>query len=671
MPRPRGGIVLPTLISPTATPNDQTLFDEPQTGGPQHYLPAYQLATTGKGSRMQFAVSLTATASGFLLTVPLVDGTSAAVISNRVRETPAAVYLLSTTLPGRTQTWDFPNAVVDGTSLTLTLPFSDPNEREAIYTAMTDPSQQTKLIVRRSPELALPVPLAAAVTGQAPPQQLYRQTALAIDTSINFTFDKTLDQNVFAGFTSAGNPAPSTLRRISLPYAVPGGQAQSAVPGQGVQTESYPYWQDPVQLDQFYFLPDSYKIARLATSPHTPAMNISTNGGDPATLTITLTFLAVPVWDPRRIVAAAGSLVSTSGFPKVSGLTILSATQTQLLLNLPPLDPTAESALVPVANAIIDTANGIQGSITLKLAQFQQLYRAIFTTPNVLLCGVVNIPVVDTAGDPDTLRVPFSGSALDFSGPIFDTSMTYDPAQNQVTVLVTNAIESPIHVAGQPVTLVDQGAALPAGMVNLSAALPVDLPPVQTTATAGTPGASSNLTITLQLAAGQSLDQSGGVQIDPSKAKAVPDNQAIWRAMIQNQGVGPVQKQITVQLPAEVFSSPATGAAGGASSSGAGASASSSSPGAAPAGASNSPLMAVQVVFNDKGQSLMFLPSTPAIAGLCSQTISLNVDIADYVLGRGDNSNYTYRVDTITANGTVNGPEISANLDDLFVTLGS
>src|SRR5665213_1732604 len=93
--------------------------------------------------------------------------------------------------------------------------------------------------------------------------------------------------------------------------------------------------------------------------------------------------------------------------------------------------------------------------------------------------------------------------------------------------------------------------------------------------------------------------------------------------------------------------------------------------GAAPAGASNSPLMAVQVVFNDKGQSLMFLPSTPAIAGLCSQTISLNVDIADYVLGRGDNSNYTYRVDTITANGTVNGPEISANLDDLFVTLGS
>jgi hypothetical protein len=38
-PRPRSAFALPSLISPTPAPNDQTLFQEPQDAGKTHYLP--------------------------------------------------------------------------------------------------------------------------------------------------------------------------------------------------------------------------------------------------------------------------------------------------------------------------------------------------------------------------------------------------------------------------------------------------------------------------------------------------------------------------------------------------------------------------------------------------------------------------------------------------------
>ena len=218
---------------------------------------------------------------------------------------------------------------------------------------------------------------------------------------------------------------------------------------------------------RFYFLPDAYAIARLASSPHSPALNITTSGSDPATLSITLTFLALPVWDPGRVAAAAsapaGPLLSNFGISKITSLSILPATTTQLVLNLPSTDPSAGNAPVPVANATIDTANGIRGSVTLSLAQFQQVYDALFVTPSVLLSGKVNVTV-----DQDTEPVPFSGSASDFAGNILDTSLSYDPSANQLSVVATNAIESPIQVTALPVTLSQGGSTVPMNVASIS-----------------------------------------------------------------------------------------------------------------------------------------------------------------------------------------------------------
>lgn len=663
LPRPRTAFNLPVLISPTVTPNDQTLFDEPQLGGEQHYLPRYELAFTGSGNQTKFNVSLAVSSSGWLLTVNLKNVTPLTLMSNRKAEMPATRYFLQATLPDRTETWDFSNAVADSTSITLSMPITDPQQRDSIYTAMTDQSLRPVLILRRSPSLALPVPPAAPTPGQPAPQQLYRQSAVAIDTSIPFYFDKNLDQSVFANLPPTGSGAPSTLNRAAVPY-----------PSSG--TKTYPYWQDPLQPEQIYFLPDAYKIARVTTSPHTPAMSITTSGSDLATMSVTLTFLALPVWDAGRIAAAAaGPLLTAFSISKVSSLSILAATTTQLLLNLPSTDASASNAPIPVANATIDTANGIQGSITLSLSQFQQLYLAIFSQIEMLLSGKVNV----TVGQ-DIEAVPFSGRASDFTGDIFDTTVTYDSSAHQVTVVVTNAIESPIQINALPVTLLQGTTAISSSVSSTSPTLPVTLQPVRPassaasapSATAPTNGSSavnissvaavatppSAITMVLQPATAPPPGTSYSVQFDLTQVTVLPDSQAILQAIVQNQTVAPVQKQIPVQLPAEVFPSPAATTASTLSSS------------SSPSSAGTAPLLAVQVVFQD-GQTVTFEPSMTATDGVYTQTISLNVDITNYILGQGDSSNYTYRVDTITAQGTQEGVSKTTNKDDLFVTIGS
>ena len=46
---PRQIFTLPVVISPTASPTDQTLFEEPQDGTKKHYLPRYGIAATASG----------------------------------------------------------------------------------------------------------------------------------------------------------------------------------------------------------------------------------------------------------------------------------------------------------------------------------------------------------------------------------------------------------------------------------------------------------------------------------------------------------------------------------------------------------------------------------------------------------------------------------------------
>lgn len=645
-PQQRGSFALPTLISPVAPPVDSTLFEEPQDATKKHYLPQYAIATRGSGGSTQRWVTFAPAAAGFTLTVHLADASPVSLAQGNTAIVPSATrYLLTANLQGQAASWDFGTATTDGGDLVISLVVTDPAIRDQIYHAMTDQTAQAKLILRRSFSLATPVPPPAS--GPAPAQPLYRSAVTAIDSTLPFSFDPVLDKNVFAGLSNIGSGAPSWhIQQVSW------------------QGRSYPYYQDLNQPDQLYFLPDSFKISRQPAVPHAPSIVVSTDGDDPNSLTFTLTFLAVPVWDPNRLTAAAQSLQSTLGLAALPTLGLFEASTTALSLTVPPSDPSAAPGLVAQPGAEIDIAGGIKCSLALSMAQFRQVYAALFEQVTQLLSGIVTVTVATDNGS-DVEQIPFVSSAADFAGDIFSSTQSFDPLKNQLTIVVENGIESPIHVAALPAVLLKGSAPVTDVTQQITPALPLDLKPVSTAAVA--PGSAAptpdTLTIAMQLAKGQAIDSTCSVQFDYSSTQVQPDPAAIWEAIMQNQVVAPVKRDIKVILFSSVFAPAATTAAP-VTAGAAPAPSNATTPVTSPA------IMAVQVVFAD-GQTANFDASTPAVSGVMTQTISLSVPVEAYVLQSGDTSSYTYRVDIITSAGTTQGTPVTSNQDSFYVQAGS
>jgi hypothetical protein len=410
----------------------------------------------------------------------------------------------------------------------------------------------------------------------------------------------------------------------------------------------YAYLQDRSQPSQVYFLPDCYKIGRQAKPPYQPSLIVSTNGEDVDSLALTLSYLAQPVWNPNRLAAATGALQTQLSLsaPPAFALFEASNTNTRLSLKLPSDDPSAPPGLVPQPGAIIDIAAGIQGSVTLKLPQFRQAYDALFDEVSELLSGQLAVTI-----DQDVETIPFTARASDFAGDIFDTKTEIDAQSNRVVVVLRNSIESTIHVDNLLGVLRRGANAVPNSVEQISPTLPADLPPARS---GSPPMPAGSVTVTLQPEPGQLVDGSCTVLFDFSQTHVVPDSKAIWRAILQNQVVGPVARPITIKVVASILTTASATAA-------AGAPASTSTP--------SNPIMAVQVVF-ENGQTATFDASMSAdAAGFLNQKVSLAVPVEAYVLQEGGTDTYRYSVDLITRVGTKTGDWVSDNRDVIFVSV--
>jgi hypothetical protein len=617
---PRSGFALPVLISPTPTPTDQTLFEEPLDPTKKHYLPLYGTATTAGGSGSVKWVSLEPSGQQFQLTVHLADVTNPSVTASNIRQDATARYLLTANLQGRAVNWDLSPSLADGAALTLTLTISplsggapDLSGRDELYHAMTEPDAGAKLIVRRTLPLALPSP-----TGTGG-DTLYGQQDVAIDSLIPFTFDKDLDRNVFAQIQGVGaDLSPWVKHEVNW------------------KGRSYVYYQDRSHPDQIYFLPDAFKIVRQPHAPHAPSLIVSTNGEDKDTVAITLSYLASPVWDPQRVETAGAELQQQLSLPGPPTLALFEASDTKLSLKLPSDDPSQPRVLQAQPDVIIDIANGIQGSVTLKLPQFLQVYDALFDNVSDLLTGQIEVKV-----DTDVNRIQFIARASDFTGDIFDIKTTIDSQSNRVVVL-QNSIESPIHVDALTGFLTKSDNTILNCVEEISPSLPVDLAAAGS-GSAATPG--GRVTVTLHPAPGQQVDNSIPVLFDFGQTRVLPDPTAIWHAIAQNQVVGPVSRQITVKLPASVLS---------------------------PAG-TTAPLAdaikAVQVEFKN-GQTASFDSSDIAAgADWITKKVPLALPVENYVLKTGGNDTYQYRVTLITGGGNKTGDWVSDNKDGFYVSV--
>jgi hypothetical protein len=616
---PRTAFNLPILISPTATATDQTLFEEPLDPTKIHYLPRYGIAVTAGPAGPAKWVCLEPVGQQFQLTVHLADVTDPAIVASNIRQDATTRYLLTANLQGRVVNWDLVPSAADGAALKLTLvipPLSeglpDLDGRAALYYAMTEPDANASLIIRRTLDLA--VPAAAGANGEA----LFTQTNVTIDSSRAFLFNKDLDSNVFSQLTGVGPGLPPFLKEEVI-----------------WKGSSHRYYYDRGHPERIYFFPDAFKVTRQPDPPHAPSLIVSTNGQDSDALTLTLSYIASPVWDPQRIDDAVTQLRQRLILTQAPEAAPLEASETTLLLKLPSADPNSPRVLQAQPDAIIHLAEGIKGSVTLNLEQFKYVYDALFDDVSDLLSGEVDVNV-----GTDVEKISFIARASEFAGDIFDTKTFVDPQSNHVTIL-QNAIESPIHVDSLVGFLTNRDNTIVNCVEETSTSLPVDLP----AGSAGPPAtAAGSLSVTLHPAPGTQVDSAATVLFDFSQTRVLPDPKAIWRAIARNQVVGPVSREITVHLYAFVLT-PASGTP---------------APDA---------LLAVQVAF-ENGQTASF-DSSQVVPGevFLTHKVALAMPVENYVLGEGDNENFQYRVILITPSGNKTGNPVTTNLNEFYVSV--
>jgi hypothetical protein len=639
--QPRAALNLPTLVSPTGTPTDATLFEDPQDATHKFFLTDYAIASTGApaaaGKRVTFAPS----ATGFVLTVNLADVTAADKVTGNGRLASDTRYLLTATVQSRIINWDLTAAApgADG-SLSLTLALADFAARDLLYTAMTDPAAQARLIVRRSLSIALPM---AAAAGR------FAVSAQAIDSAIAFTFNKDLDAQVFAGLTGLGATPLAPWKVLRLNW----------------NGRQYTYYQSASQPDQVYFLPDSFKVGRESAAPHLPNVSVTAQGDGAETMMMTLSYLAAPVWDPKRIAAAIPQLQASLLLAQPPSLAIFEAANTTLMLSLPGADPSTGAALSVQSNVLIDLAAGVQGSVTMGLTAFRRLYNDLFDPRGTLMSGEIRV----TVGS-DVSTAPFIARMGDLAGDIFDVQTSVDHSGNALLVTLTNAIESPIRVTGLSGVITRGG--VPAdgtSITNTSPALPVDLAPAcSAPSNGGGAAATAAGSLTVQLGASTSdtllkvigvflgghaaadagalvsliVDDSCMPLFDFSQVTVQPDPKALWRAIMANGAPSPIKRAVILKFFAASLK-PA------------------SAPGATDA------VVAVQVVFQG-GQTASFdAGSTTDAGGFMSQTVTMSVPIEAFVLQDAPTDTFTYRIDLITPGGVKRGDWATDNRDTIYI----
>jgi hypothetical protein len=321
--QPRGAFSLPTLISPTISPAEQTLFEEPRDPAKKHYLPRYDLATIQGASRLLKSVVLRPSQNACELVVNLTEVTTPASSAGNIRQDAAARYFLTGTYQGAAMSWDLtvrssaPNAI----QLVLSLP--RPGDVGNLYYVMTEPAAQAKLVIRRTLGVALPLPpapppppappvhppvppvgrppigpvmVAAPSPARpllfpmprllpppaAPPQPLYRVATVTIDLSIPFTFSKELDRNVFEQLEGPPSAPAGFIKRDLVWSKNDKGDGNSY----SYYLDGY-YQQYGTQPCPFYFFPDTFKIGRQSAPPHAPELTVNTSGQDVNSVTLT------------------------------------------------------------------------------------------------------------------------------------------------------------------------------------------------------------------------------------------------------------------------------------------------------------------------------------------------------------------------------------------------
>jgi hypothetical protein len=389
------------------------------------------------------------------------------------------------------------------------------------------------------------------------------------------------------------------------------------------QVNGHSYYQDPVERQIFYYLPDQFKLVRRPESPHYPMVSLRVASADGAAtnLQVTIDYWAAPFVDQNRLNAAAADLSNWIPKPLPAGVTgvvfqALVAEHPRLFLNLPNPDGSQSTRECP--EVLVELRSGFQDSRTLPLAAFQAVYDALFSEVTQLFQGQVK---VEFPGGPTEI-IPFSATINDLLGKCFDDTKVIDSSNGTVNMTLKNAIESPLQINALSANL-RYGNTLVAGTLSaLSAPLPAIV----------NRGESFTLTITPSDLSQTNLTD---VVLDYSRVQVLKDQEAVLGAIMNIQTLVTYTRQVAVTAIPRLFEP------------------SSDHP--------DDPITMVLVDFLTSGETLSLTPATP------TQTATLRLPVKNFILNQIDTGAYSYQVTFVYAHRPPVKGEIQLGKIPLFI----
>lgn len=613
---PREQLTVP--ISPLEQVTDESIFEAAADPAVKLFLPRYRLAEQTVSGQLQYKVLLQKSSQGGNLIVLLEKYPAQAIAeaSRTASEIEHAVSVLLRYNVGGTanvqKELEFREVTIQDNGLKAQLAIPSLSELTQIYQAMSEPASGATLVVRRLINVALPVevptderailwlitkvpipdgaPAAAFPVRDDSIATLYRPTSRTFDDILPFVFPPALHGNIFQEAVDVAN-----------------GQKFGLINHQRVYKNiPYRYFQDQAEPHIFYFLPDSFKIARRPESPHYPFMSIrfTSKDGSLSQTLVTLDYVAIPYIDPERIEQAAKDLApeagnSTSDEPISFQPLLVNACKLRMAL---PRAGTDTGPFQERTGALVSLRDGIHDSLTLDLENFQSVYDALFGASSVLFKGEI---IVDVSAQQREV-IPFAARINDLAGELFDYKETIDLATGCVSAVLTNAIESPVVINNLSASLSNGEEEFAAILQGISF----------TPAPVVKPGETISFVIvpTVPLATATEGNKTLDAVFDLAAIQVQPNKESVWNAILDPNTPAKYEKKIQVKTFKQLFD--------------------------APAGSADKQILTIILDFEGND-------SVDLSAEKLETEVTLRLPISDYILKRTDSGIYRYKITVI------------------------
>lgn len=652
---PRGQITVP--ISPTENVTDQILFESATDSTKKFFLPRYRLVV----QHQQYHVSLAQNGQNWSLTVYLEKYPAPEIEqqSRGAKEIDHSIIVILThqLMVGGTNVCQkeliFQEVVVEASVTKAILYVETLSERDRLYQAITDPAYGASLIVRRAVKVGIqvtappiwarpfPRPFPTRPHGpscSSPPLDFYFPSDTNFPPDTNGTDSQTpLFREVTRTLDNAVEPTPYVFSPNIHGYifgsiAPASGQSFRLVRR---QIGSSSYYQDPAQPHLFYYLPDSFKIARIPQSPHLPFMMVRFAAPDdapsPERIQATLNYAAIPFVDPDRLEKDSlelkqryltGQRFHESDIPVFEPL-LVDPKGVRFLLALPTTDPSS-GHYQERKGAYVDLRTGVHDILTMSIKDFQTIYDAMFSTVSLLFDGRVEVEIGE---GPDKYGevIPFVSRMNELAGDLFDYKDILDAASGGVKTTFKNAIESPLQIKHLHAELQRGDKKVPARIDGINFDSPILLHPKEEIQFVVVP--------TDQIAGNDPLH----ALFDFDGVEVLPDKEAIWNAIL-DPSTSEYLRVIHVKTYKDIFDHPP-----------------------------NSPqyrILEIVVKLKRGSGKEISVSLNPTTIEAC---VKLPVPISDYILEREDQGHYSYCVTVIQPQQAKEGEWKTASGDTLWI----